>query len=301
MRKYLLALLLIPMVSLAQTETLPRPGITPSSPFYFLDKLGEALQEFLTSNPEAKARLQIAFAAERVSEIKIILESKGVEAKGLKVAEQRLESHLARASEIVETEKIKGNDVSELANELDDDFRSAKKALEESFKAAKRELEDKKDVLKDQIEEARKAGDSAKVESLNQELQAVKEQKKLLERKHEEQEEVLEREEEKIEREMEDKEEAEEAIREAEEEKQEVIDDAQAEGVSLPQGIFAKFDRLLAQAIELFQRGNYQGAEQLAEQAEGSLEEAENLVEKESDEDDDVKDEEDEEDEEDED
>ncbi|MEK9183862.1 MAG: DUF5667 domain-containing protein, partial [Patescibacteria group bacterium] len=65
-----ISLLLVPFLVFAQNgTTLPNAGLTPESPFYFLDKLGEALREFFTFNPEGKARLQIAFAAERVAEI----------------------------------------------------------------------------------------------------------------------------------------------------------------------------------------------------------------------------------------
>ena len=56
---------------------LPNAGLTPESAFYFVDKIGEALREFFTFNPDAKAHLQIDFAAERIAEIKIILETKG--------------------------------------------------------------------------------------------------------------------------------------------------------------------------------------------------------------------------------
>ncbi|MDA1337149.1 MAG: DUF5667 domain-containing protein [bacterium] len=66
----MLAAFLLGGVASAKEQTvLPNPGITPESPFYFLDRIGEALQEFFTFNPEGKARLQITFAAERVAEI----------------------------------------------------------------------------------------------------------------------------------------------------------------------------------------------------------------------------------------
>ena len=73
----LISLLFIPALVFAQNQAvLPNAGLTPESPFYFFDKLGEALREFFTFNPEGKARLQITFAAERVAEIKVILETK---------------------------------------------------------------------------------------------------------------------------------------------------------------------------------------------------------------------------------
>ena len=73
----------------SQQAALPSAGLTPESPFYFLDKFGEALRSFFTFNPEGKAHLQITFAAERIAEIKVVLETKGVDAKGLEVAQGR--------------------------------------------------------------------------------------------------------------------------------------------------------------------------------------------------------------------
>ena len=275
-----ISLLFIPFLVFAQNQTgLPNAGLTPESPFYFLDKFGETLREFFTFNPEGKARLQIVFAAERVAEVKVILETKGVETKGLAVAQSRLQANLARAATIVADEKSKGKDVSALAKELDDDFDGPKSALKETFKAEKRALEAKEKELKTKIREARQAGDPAQVEALIQELGEAKAQKELLELKEEEQEEALEAEEEKLEEEMEAKEEAEKAIQEAEEEKQEVLDEAAEEEVVVPAGAFDKFDGLLAQAKELFGKENYQGAKQLAKQAEKSLEKAENAIE----------------------
>src|SRR3989344_3595565 len=76
----------------AQEEqtVLPRAGLTPESTFYFLDTLGEFLQEFFSFNPEAKAKLQIEFAGERIAEIKTMVEEKGLETKGIAIAESLL-------------------------------------------------------------------------------------------------------------------------------------------------------------------------------------------------------------------
>ena len=107
----ILGVFLFSGVASAQTDdALPSAGLTPESNFYFLDKLGETLREFFTFNPEGKARLQIIFAAERVAEIKIILETKGIEARGLGVAQSRLQAHLANAATIVTEQKAEGKD-----------------------------------------------------------------------------------------------------------------------------------------------------------------------------------------------
>ena len=69
-----------------EEPSLPDAGITPISSFYFFERIFETIQEFLTLNPEAKARLNVAFAAERVAEIQVMLQAEGVEAEGLDVA-----------------------------------------------------------------------------------------------------------------------------------------------------------------------------------------------------------------------
>lgn len=273
------SLLVIPFFVFAQSAPLPSAGFTPESTFYFLDKFGEALREFFTFNQEGKARLQITFSAERVAEIKVILETKGAGARGLEVAQSRLEAHLANAATILEGEKTKGNDISVLAGELDDDIDDQKDALKRAFKEQKNALKEKEAALKQKIREARQAGDTAQIDMLLVELAAVKTEKAVLELKKEEQEDALEAKQERIEREMEDKKEAEEAIREAEKEKQEILSEAAKNGVTVSAGMFEKFDRLLAQAKELFDRGNYQGVEQLAEQAEKSLDKIEDDIE----------------------
>ncbi len=279
-KSILISSLFVPLFIFAQNQAvLPNAGLTPESPFYFLDKLGETLREFFTFNPESKAHLQITFAAERVAEIKIILETKGVEARGLDVAQARLQEHLGGAAEIVIKQKGKGKDISKLAKELDDEFEKPKSALADSFKAEKRALEAKEDELKTQLKAAHRAGDNAKEEALAQEFGQVKAQKELLELKEEDIEDELEVEEEKLEEEMEARHKAEEVIRKAEEEKQELIDEAAEEGAKLPANAFAEFDSLLTQAKSALQAGNFVEAKNLAKRAEKSLDQLKKTIE----------------------
>lgn len=263
----------------AQDNELPSAGLTPESSFYFLDKLSEVLREFFIFSPEGKAHIQITYAAERVAEIKVMLEVKGVEARGLEIAQDRLQAHLAKARAIVSEQKAEGKDVSQLAKELDDEFEGPKKALEQSFKDQERILEAQEESLEQKIAEARRAGDTAQVENLIQQLLQVKAQKDLLELKEEGAEEALEEEEERLEEEMEAKEKAEEGIREAEKEKQEILGEAVKEGISVPAGAFTKFDTFLAQAKSALAAGNYQEARRLAKQAEKTLDEVEEMIE----------------------
>jgi len=56
----------------AQDEELPDPGITPDSPFYFLDTLGKNVGMFFTFGPEAKARKALQYAEERLAEVQVM-------------------------------------------------------------------------------------------------------------------------------------------------------------------------------------------------------------------------------------
>ncbi len=268
------------LVSIAYGQTtIPSAGLTPENNLYFLDKLGESLQEFFTFNPEGKARLQITFAAERVAEIKVILETKGIEAKGLEVAQNRLQAHIANAVNIVEKQKASGENVNDLAKELNNKLEAPKLVLAQSFKDQERALEVKEDELKSQLKADHRAGDVAKEEALVEELGKIKAQKELLELRGEDIEDELEDEEERLEEEMELKEEAEKAIQEAEEEKQEIMDEAAEEEVIIPPGSFSRFDSLLSQAKSVLTANKFDEAKRLAKQAEKSLDAVEKVIE----------------------
>lgn len=270
---FVMSLLLVPHLAFAQTPApLPSAGITPESSWYFLDTLGEALREFFAFSPETKARLQLRFAAERVAEIKIMLETKGVEAKGLAVAQERLQSNLAKANAFMNDRKSKGEDVREMAAEINDRWEGPKLALEETFRTQQLSLGAQAKELAKQLKAAQQAGDTAKAETLAQQLAQIKDQLNALRSKENDIDDDLEDEEDKIEEELEDRTQAEEAIREAEEKKAEMLKEFSGAGVTIPAAAFTKFDRLVAQAKELLAKENYQGAKQLAKQAEKDLE-----------------------------
>lgn len=200
---------------------LPGAGVTPASRFFFLDKLGETIREFLAFSPEAKARLNISFAGERVAEIKVILETREVDAKGLGVAQEHLQMNIARAASIVELEKAEGKDVSAFAKSIEDELEAKAEALERVFEEKEEALETQEEDIEKQIKAARRAGDTAQVEALKQQLSGIKAQKELLELEEEEAEEALEAEEERLEEQMEEEEEA----LEKEEERKEELED----------------------------------------------------------------------------
>ena len=54
----------------AQEAELPPPGLTPDSPFYFLDTLGEKIGMFFTFGTEKKAEKALKYADEKIAEVK---------------------------------------------------------------------------------------------------------------------------------------------------------------------------------------------------------------------------------------
>mgnify|MGYP001568081930 CR=1 FL=1 len=265
--------LIVPFLAFGQGQTaLLSAGLTPENSLYFFDRFGEALQRFFTFNPEAKARLEITFAAERIAEIRVILDTKGVKAGGITVAEDSLKSNLRRAAEILAGEKAKGKDIGQLANSLSDEVGRNKDLLKQTFEDRKDAIENKQKELKAAIRAAIAAGDTAKVDVLTKELQDLKDQKKLLEDKEDEQEDAIDDEDEKLDEQMSDQKEAEEKIREAEKKKDEITREAGKEGVEVPAGAFDEFNDLLAKAQAAFDGGNYAEAKSFAKQAKKALE-----------------------------
>jgi hypothetical protein len=264
----------------SQQVILPSAGLTPESPFYFLDKLSETLQRFFTFNPESRARIEITFAKERIAEIKVILEDKGVNAKGLSVAEQGLTDNLSRATTILADQKQAGKDTSNLARELSDNLDPAQGALKSTFKSEADILDTKIDELKARLKEARLAGDTAQAEALLKEIADLKNQKELLEQHEDKDEGDIEEENEHLDEALGLQKEAAEKIKDAEEEKADILKEAKKDNLTIPDGAFKEFDTLLSQAKAAFDAGNYEEAKRLAKEAKKNLKDAEKNLEK---------------------
>jgi len=209
---------------------LPSAGLTPESSFYFLDRLGENLRQFFTFNPEAKAKLQIEFAGERIAEIKVIVEKKGVNAKGLAIAESLLQANVAYAAEIVSEEKVSDKDLSALAKTLNDEFDARDKLLEQTFKDAKAQLKaQRKEIKTKLLAEARRVGDTAQIAVLEAQLNDIDGQIDALGKKKDQLEDSLQNEQEKIEDEMSEDDQKEELEQKEEQEAEEAEEAVEAE------------------------------------------------------------------------
>ena len=152
----------------AEVDGLPSAGITPESPFYFLDRIGETLQEFFTFNPEAKAKLQIEFAGERISEISAMVEKDGVGVKGIEKAKTLLLANVAQAATIIQDEKTAGKDVTKLAKNIDDAFDAQEKLLTQTFQDARKKLKKDRIALKKDL-----TGVDSKDSSIDEQMQLL--------------------------------------------------------------------------------------------------------------------------------
>lgn len=207
---------------------LPSAGLTPESSFYFLDRLGENLRQFFTFNPEAKAKLQIEFAGERIAEIKVIVEEKGVNAKGLAIAQSLLQANVAYAAEIVSEEKTSGKDVSALAKTLNDEFDARDKLLEQTFKDAKAQLKaQRKEIKTNLLAEARRVGDTAQIAVLEAQIKDIDGQIDTLGQKKDQFENSLQGEQKNIEREMSEADQEKEEIEQKEEQEADEVEEAE--------------------------------------------------------------------------
>lgn len=192
-------------IALAQGQqaNLPSAGLTPDSTFYFLDRLGENLRQFFTFSPEAKAKLQIEFAGERIAEIKIMVEKKDPKDKSIDKAKELFLGNVAYAAELVNQEKASGKDVSQLAKSIDDEFDSREELLTQTFLEAREKLLAQRKEIKDKLlKDAQAAGDTAKVAELTQQLNDMQDQADALKEKKDEIKKDLRTEKEKIEQEM---------------------------------------------------------------------------------------------------
>ncbi len=279
------AALVLPLTVFAQSATppaVPTPGILPDSPWYFLDRIGEYFQELFTFQPAAKARLELKFAGERLAEIKVLIDQKGAQAKGLDVAEGRLKDSLAKAADIVASEKTKGQDVTDLAKELRDSIDAEDSALHDIYKPQADALGAQIKDLQQKIAAALLAGDNALADQLRSQLAALRAQSDALDHEVSDQSAPLEDAANKLKDQMDLKSQAEESVKEAEDARQELTSEASDKGVVLTQDMLGPVDTLLANAKKELDAGNYQAAIELAKNADKAVEQAKEKLDQET-------------------
>lgn len=142
----------------------------PGEALYPVKVFTEGIQESLTFDADKKARLQTSFTKKRIAEMEKLLKEKGVEAPGLNIAQERLESHAIKAANIVKSEAEEGKEVSELAAVMVDSFRLRREEAKRIFKEAKEELKTERRQLHGELLAAIEMGDTGRVEQLRGDL-----------------------------------------------------------------------------------------------------------------------------------
>lgn len=258
----------------------------PGDPLYPVKTFTENIRYSLSVSPEAKARINLGFANERVGEIKQLLEKKGVEPQGLDIALLRLSENIQRAAEIVREEKDAGKDVSGFAKDTHNSIKQYQENLKRTFEEQDDALEAEKHELKTKIEDAGKNNDAAQKEALKKALEGVKLQKKLLESKKEESEKSIKLQMESIKKELKEGEKKNETIKDLREkinglkkDKEELVNDAAGENAIIPSGDLIALNALIFKTDAAFDRGDYPSAEQYSGEIKKALKKIEALME----------------------
>jgi hypothetical protein len=180
MKKILLPIIILSLFfavnAFAQTENLPSPGLTPDSPFYFLDSFGESISMFFAFGAEKKAERAIQIAEEKLAEVKAMAEKQKEKAleKANRKYEQFLDMAAQKAQQVSEetkegvlnmvTEKISNHQgiLNDLLNKVSEEaqtgiqnaIEASQRGLEEATKAVSGEKqEEQTQQQEEQIEE----------------------------------------------------------------------------------------------------------------------------------------------------
>ncbi len=100
----------------AQESELPKAGLTPDSPFYFLETITEAFGTFFTFGDIKKAERHTALAAERLAEAKVMAEKE--KPKLLEKTLERYENQLVKALLRTKKAETKGKNIEEVTKTI---------------------------------------------------------------------------------------------------------------------------------------------------------------------------------------
>ncbi len=120
MKKIILPIIVLSLlfggVAFAQDDNLPDPGLTPDSPFYFLERIAERIGTFFTFGDIKKAGRHTALAAERLAEAKVMAEKE--KPKLLEKTLERYENQLVKALLRTKKAETKGKDTKEITKTI---------------------------------------------------------------------------------------------------------------------------------------------------------------------------------------
>jgi glutaredoxin len=144
----------------AQETDLPDPGLTPDSPFYFLERVVEEIGTFFTFGDLKKAERYATLAAERLAEAQVMAEKgrTGLVERTLEMYEAQLQNSMVRA----EKAQAKGENTEEVMTKVS---QATSKHLEVLAEVYERVAEEDKGIIENAMKVSVKGHEKA-VEAL---------------------------------------------------------------------------------------------------------------------------------------
>ncbi|MEK9154497.1 MAG: DUF5667 domain-containing protein [Patescibacteria group bacterium] len=152
----------------------------PGEALYPVKKLTENTRLAITSNQESKVRLEVSFAAKRISEIEKLIEKNGPESEQIEPTVLAFEAHWLRAAELIKEKGDKGDSSSALVKNINDFLSANKESLNQTLKNYESLAEEKENDLKTQIIQAQQSSDDSKTNALIDDLIEIKSRKDLI-------------------------------------------------------------------------------------------------------------------------
>lgn len=138
-------------------EPLPDPGITPDSPFYFLDDAWKSLRLTFTRSADKKAELRLEFANEKLAELEqMVVEGKD---QAVAAATARYEENLAAARERLESAELTDEQMARLEERIASATERHERKIEQIENRAEQRLEHL-------VDRARKISSEVKITAL---------------------------------------------------------------------------------------------------------------------------------------
>lgn len=159
-KKILISIILIsivfPVSIIAQENLdLPNPGLTPDSPFYFLDTFWEKTILFFTFSSEKKAEKALSYAKEKIAEIKVMAEKNKTQA--FKKANDNYQEFLNIADQEIKKVEKQGKNIERLSILITENILNHQEVLIEIFEKVPNEA---KTAIEKAIEASRDSSEA---------------------------------------------------------------------------------------------------------------------------------------------
>ena len=249
------------------TSTIPVPtaGLTPLSPLYFLNQWSEAVQRFFTFGQEARVKLELVLAAERIAELRTVLENKGFSDPNVQTLEQNIHTSIKYATGVLDTKKSAGEDVSSLAKIVNNGVKENNEFLKETLKLHSESLFQEMDSLLSDLKEAERMSDNAKIAEITKEINSLQQVKNELDKNEKENEKELEKAHKDARDAMDAQEGADDIISETVGDVEEMLTEAKKEGITLDADAVASAEALIEAIRTAYASGQYDVAKKKSE------------------------------------